>query len=58
MNQQLLNCLEEIEERIEQINQRIYTLEHATTLMVDEKIAEDTSGLVSLEEVGQYYELD
>lgn len=58
MNKELLYRIDELEERIEQTEQRLLMLEHATVRMVEEKIEEATSGLVSLEEVGQYYELD
>lgn len=58
MNRQLIKRIEELQERVEQFEQRLNHFEHATLKMVDEKIAEATSGLVSLEEVGQYYELD
>lgn len=56
MNQELLYRIDELEERIAKIEQYLNMLEHVTARMVDEKIEDATSGLVTIEEVR--HELD
>ena len=58
MNLSLFNRLEELEERIQLNEYRIHELEQATASMVDERIEEATSGLVTLEEVRHLFNLD
>lgn len=43
--------IEELEEEVQSLRQLIYELEHATARLIDEKIEQAISGLVSLEEV-------
>ena len=43
--------IEELRGEIQSLRQLIYELEHATARLINEKIEEATSGLVSLEEV-------
>lgn len=57
-NRELQFRLDDLEEQIKRNEYRILELEHATLLMVEEKIDEATLNLVSLEEVGQFYDLD
>lgn len=58
MNRELQFRLDDLEEQIKRNEYRILELEHATLLMVEEKIDEATLNLVSLEEVGQFYDLN
>lgn len=57
-NRELQFRLDDLEEQIKRNEYRILELEHATLLMVEEKIDEATLNLVSLEEVGHFYDLD
>lgn len=43
--------IEVLEHEVRSLKQLVYELEHATARLIDEKIEEATSGLVSLEEV-------
>ena len=46
--------IEELEDEVRSLKQLLYELEHATARVIDEKIEEAISGLVSIEEL-EYY---
>ncbi|MBG9989005.1 hypothetical protein HZY88_08460 [Aerococcaceae bacterium DSM 111176] len=46
--------IEELAEEVKSLKQLVYELEHAAARLIDEKIEEATSGLVSIEEL-EYY---
>lgn len=52
--EQVNDRIEELEEEVRSLKQLIYELEYATARLIDEKIEEVTSGLVSIEEL-EYY---
>ena len=49
--------IEELEDEVQSLKQLIYEIEYATTRLIEEKIEEATSGLVSLEEVEVAFDL-
>lgn len=49
--------IEELEHEVRSLKQLVHELEYATARVIDEKIEEATSGLVSLEEIEVAFDL-